>query len=599
MIFSRFPSWWPGAAPDDNTMPPDESGRIAPHRRWLRLAAATGGGIVFALALPPVNAGILVVAALTILTLAAGDRRAPEAALCGWCWGVGWALPAFWWLREIHPVIPFLMAPVLALWPAVWALFLPLVRREFLIPPAVRLKGEAAEQAWRVPDWRLLLAAAGMAGWWIVLEYSRSTMLPWNNLSTAVWRYERLLPLAAYAGQYGIGFLLALTGVALAFGIRFRNERGRIRAVPVLAAVALTWLLAELAVAGRAAANTAQPDRLVRIGVVQGDISQRRNADGSQAQEALDTYLALSAQLAALPEKPELILWPETAVPYPLKADHPVSAAYRRGIAGLLPPGAPYAMLIGTIDFAPQPGGASKYGVTNSALLLQPGPVEAGRFDKIHRVPFGEYIPFRRFLPEWLTRAIDMNRDLTPGGDYSPLPVVPGVRAGVAICFESVFPYIAREEARRGANLLIVLSNDAWYPTSAEPEQHLANAVLRSVETGLPAIRCGNNGGTLVIRPDGRIAAVLPTPGTERPEIRRGRATGILEVPVTAEPELTFYTRHGDWAVVLAGLGAAALFAAAAGNWLRRKRILAAMHAGDPSLSATNSRPGERSDDHA
>ena len=592
MIFSRFSPLRSGAAPDDGAMPPNEAGRIAPYRRWLRLAAAVGGGIIFSLALPPVNAGILVVAALAILTLTAWDRRAPEAALCGWCWGMGWALPSFWWLREIHPVVPFLIAPVLAVWPAVWTAVLPLIRREFLIPPAVRLKGEAAEQAWHVPDWKLLIAAAGLAGWWIVLEYSRSTMLPWNNLSTAMWRNGRMLPLAAYAGQYGIGFLLALTSVALAFSIRFRNERKRLRAVPILAAVALTWLLTELAAAGRNTALTQIPDRLVRIGVVQGDISQRRNADGTQAREALDTYLALSAQLAALPEKPELILWPETAVPYPLKADHPVSEAYRRGIAELLPPGAPYSMLIGTIDFAPQPGGASKYGVTNSALLLSPGPVEIGRFDKIHRVPFGEYIPFRRFLPEWLVRAIDMNRDLIPGADYSPLSVMPGVRAGVAICFESVFPYIAREEARRGANLLIVLSNDAWYPTSAEPEQHLANAVLRAVETGLPVIRCGNNGGTLVIRPDGRIDSVLPTPGTERPEIRRGRAAGILNVPVSTTPALTFYTRHGDWLVVLAGVGAAALFAAAAGNWLRRKRLLAEMQDG-------NQPPGERTEDHA
>ena len=100
--------------------------------------------------------------------------------------------------------------------------------------------------------------------------------------------------------------------------------------------------------------------------------------------------------------------------------------------------------------------------------------------------------------------------------------------------------------------MLVVLSNDAWYPRSSEPEQHLANALLRAIETGLPMLRCGNNGGSGVVTPEGRLINFLDVPEAPgRIEIKRGRAVGIVQVPYQKSPELTFYVKHGEWFILL------------------------------------------------
>ena len=121
------------------------------------------------------------------------------------------------------------------------------------------------------------------------------------------------------------------------------------------------------------------------------------------------------------------------------------------------------------------------------------------------------------------------------------------VRPGVVICYEGVFGYVTRQTVRHGANVLMALSNDAWYPKSSEPEQHLANATLRAVECGVPMVRVGNNSGSGIVMPDGRFAQALEVPGPEsRPELRRGRGIRMLRVPVAEFPPPTVYLHIGD-----------------------------------------------------
>ncbi len=559
--------------PKTEENPKDESVRLGFRPVLRRSAWVILGGLMYAAALPPWNISVLGVFALVPPILVAAGRRPGAAAFYSFIWALAWALPSYWFLREISPAVPFLLAPVLALWPMVWGASASCLIRLLMVPAEARANGAnaVAEAEKTVPAWKIFAVAAALAAWWIVLEFSRSTMFPWNNLSTTMWQNGRFLFLASYAGQYAIGFFLAFFSAALALGIRYRRADGRIRALPALVILFAFWGL------GMAASWQRNRDLAGRevielpVAAVQGDISQRRNADESEAAEALDIYLELTRKTEFSP-RPALIVWPETAVPYAFKGGHPVSEKYRRGVRELLAE-RNIPMLIGSIDFRLLPkGAASNYGITNSALLLAPGPVETGRYDKTHRVPYGEYIPFRSFLPGFFIRAIDMNRDLFPGSDYAPLNVAPGVRAGISICFESVFAYIAREEARRGANMLLVISNDAWYPTSSEPEQHLANALLRSVETGLPSLRCGNNGGTLVVSPLGKIASVLETPGGGLKHLRRGRAAGVLTVEVPKAPAMTFYTRHGEWLIVLLSIIVFAAFALALSSWAAEKK---------------------------
>ena len=149
-----------------------------------------------------------------------------------------------------------------------------------------------------------------------------------------------------------------------------------------------------------------------------------------------------------------------------------------------------------------------------------------------------------------------MGRDLVPGKRLTyiselTLPTGEGrrcsVRPGVVICYEGVFGYVTRNMVQNGANVLVALSNDAWYPKSSEPEQHLANATLRAVECGVPMVRVGNNSGPGIVMPDGSFAQALEVDGPEsRMEIRRGRGYRLLRVPVTGSPTQTAYLKIGE-----------------------------------------------------
>jgi apolipoprotein N-acyltransferase len=207
-------------------------------------------------------------------------------------------------------------------------------------------------------------------------------------------------------------------------------------------------------------------------------------------------------------------------------------------------------MLIGAIDLAPVFPGDPKPYPTNSALFFDEHGTLRHKYSKIHRVPFGEYIPFRKYIPKLITEKIDMGRDIVSGADHSPVKLAPGVNAGVAICYEGVFGYITRESALRGANILVVLSNDAWYPASSEPEQHLANAVLRCVETGLPMVRCGNNGGSGVVTNKGIFTRYIGS-AAPRPELLREKASGVVTVTVERFPAVTFAVKFENWLIYL------------------------------------------------
>ena len=278
------------------------------------------------------------------------------------------------------------------------------------------------------------------------------------------------------------------------------------------------------------------------------------------------------------------MIWPESAVPVPFRAAHPISAKFRRTVQSL---GLSYRvpMLVGAIDFRdPLPRDGSTPQVTNSALHFDRSGRLIHKYDKIHRVPFGEYIPFRELLPGFIIDRIDMNRDLAPGTNFNPVPLRENVRAGVAICYEGIFSYLTRAFALRGANVLVVLSNDAWYPTSSEPEQHLANAVTRAVETGLTMVRCGNNGGSLVVLPTGEITQVLEVPGAEkRLELRRGRGILPVRIHVPEQPEKTVFVRFGEWFVLLLGIGCAAWMLFAVEQFVRRKRHLRSLTVNQPT----------------
>ena len=282
-----------------------------------------------------------------------------------------------------------------------------------------------------------------------------------------------------------------------------------------------------------------------KVAALQGNLTQRRVPKKGQTREAIDIYLKLSKEAIKL--HPDLIIWPESAVPIPYNMNRwyfPDAFYYQNELDKLVKQ-SKIPFLIGALmldDFK----SAEDYTMANSVLLIDDNGKIADRYDKIHIVPFGEFVPGRKFLPEFIVKLIDMGRDLKRGTDYTPIMVAEGVFAGINICFEDVFAEIAVKEAQLGANLLITVTNDAWYPNSSEPTQHLANSIFRSVETRLPMVRCGNNSSTVLVDKTGQIVDAVYKEGDKLNLTKRGQEVKLFDVPVDPAPRLTFYTRYGD-----------------------------------------------------
>ena len=574
---------------DKASRPGNEAFKVSFLRRCLTALGMVAAGMAAAMVFHPLDWGWLAwIMLLPLFWVAWSCPRRQPAWRMGLCWGWGFTFCSFFWLREIEWFIPPMLALVIGLFPACWAAAVPWLRWGLLYSAETRLKGyDALRSAPRRPaDWlRELLLLSALAGWWCVLEWIRSwigTGFPWNYLAATQWRNVVVLQICEYTGLYGVSFLVV--AVNLALGLTVINavtgiRRGRmIRPLALIAVLALTalTLCAGFWLGRRAAVQFDRSPKInFRVAVLQGDISQRRHASDAEAKEALEKYLALSRQALAL--KPDLIVWPETAVPYPYRASDPFCYWYRFSVTEMIRQ-SQVPFLIGSIDFEEAKAGSSEPpGVLNSALFIDRTRNIVGKFDKVHIVPFGEFVPFRRHLPKWVVDMIDMGRDLSRGKHFNPIEVYPGAYAGIGICFEDVFPYVSRAEALAGANLLLVITNDAWYPTSAEPEQHLVGSIFRTVETRLPMVRCGNNSASCLIRPDGVVVnSIFRERDADGNPVcdwsRRGSGVGLFPVSLIKQPPLTFYTRFGDLFILFCGMifGAAMLTAL----WQWRQRCL-------------------------
>jgi apolipoprotein N-acyltransferase len=548
--------------------------------RWrllLEWGLAVASGLLLSAAFPPVEQGILAWVALVPLLCLPPPPTPARRLLAGYVFGLAHFLPSLWWLNTIGFAAGILLALPCALFPMAWYLF---------VCGWGRYARDAAARPYRVL-WDLpealqcglvLLLAAG----WVALEWVRGwlfTGFSWNQLGVSQWQQLNLLNLTTVTGVYGVSFLVVAVNVALAASWG-RTGRAWLRA----GRRGISWplgvvvlLFVPVMLFGLTQPRLGAPAERLRVLAVQGCLPQCRVWTEAQLTEALAVYTALSRTAVQAGLKPDLIVWPETAIPAPLRYDE----AYRAAMDELLP-AIRTPMLIGTIDLRLPPGlapgqaGDDDILTFNSAFLIDAEGRVAEFYDKIHRVPFGEFTPLGRYLP-WLVQWIGMGRDLTPGREFTVFNLPKGVRAGVMICYEDAFPYLARAFVLRGAELLVTLTNDAWYAESAGARQHLLHAVLRAAETRRPLLRAGNNSDTCLILPDGRISGLLLDPLTGNRFIRGSQ---VYDVPVWRDLPLTWYTRHGDVFAQLAALATVLGVAWLAGDtWRRRRRLHAAVTA--------------------
>ena len=473
------------------------------------LTAACSGGLL-ALAFPRPDLALLAWIALVPLLLVMARRPFRSGFVAG---TVFFAAILYWvnivmtTFGHLHPVLSVLAWLLLSAYLALYF-------------------GVATWAACRLRELRGYPLPLTLPVLWVALEFLREFLLtgfPWASLGYSQHASLKLLQSADLLGVYGLSYLLVLVNAVVAEWLLTRKLPRRQQPVAAMALAAAllgmtwgygSWRLGE--------DLDSRPERL-KMTVVQGNIPQDVKWLPEFQQETVRIYRDLTLAEARL-HKPGLLVWPEAATPFYYQDANPLSAAVAD-----VPRQAGAALLFGSPAYRQEPGGL-RY--LNSAFLLDREGREKGRSDKIHLVPFGEYVPLKRFLP-FIEKLVVGIGDFSPG-TINPLPLN-GHRLGVLVCYEAIFPELAREWVRQGSDLLVNITNDAWFGNSSAPWQHLAMVRFRAVENRVWIARAANTGISAFIAPSGRILAAT---GLFVP------ATATVEVGLGARPGL--YARSGD-----------------------------------------------------
>lgn len=334
---------------------------------------------------------------------------------------------------------------------------------------------------------------------WVGLDWVRSWFIsgfPWMDFGYGLWSVPEALQTADLFGHHFLTFMVVLLNLVL-YILVCRRFSG----IQKISSAALVLVLLGCGLLYSKKRWTEMLDlvddaAVAEVGIVQGNIEQGKKWSPEERVKTVDSYIRLSEGL--LEQKiPDLIVWPETALPFYPRGNeliNPVKAFVSRSGTSLLT-GAPWYEII---DWDKR-----QFEYFNGAFMLTQTGEPGGRYFKSHLVPYGEYVPLKKYMP-FLAPLVEAAGDFTPGVVGSPLETG-RIKAGVLICYESIFADIGRHWVENGANVLVNLTNDAWYGKSSAPYQSWAMTVLRSVETRRSLVRSANTGISGVIDPLGRI----------------------------------------------------------------------------------------------
>jgi apolipoprotein N-acyltransferase len=406
---------------------------------------------------------------------------------------------------------------------------------------------------------RPVVALLAIPATWVALEYVRSFLFsgfPWELLGYSQFTRLPLIQISDIFGVYGVSAVVMLANAAvllLVLNLSGKTWRAaavsrRLALVGVLCAggiLALTWIYGVRRIAAVDELVSHSPRK--RIAVVQGNIKQSEKWDPAYQSATIAVYNRLS--LAAKAQQPDLVVWPESAAPFYFMFEAVPTAEVIKGIKEV---GATF--LIGSPAFERSAGEVVYY---NSAFLIGPRGEVLSRYDKAHLVPYGEYTPFKDWLP-FLGKMVEHVGDFRPGPKGRTI-LWDGFRLGVQICYEIIFPDLSRAQVKNGASLLINITNDAWYGRTSAPYQHFSMTIFRAVENRRALARAANTGISGFVDPVGRVLA--STPIFQEAELTH--ALPLLN-------EMSVYTRFGD--VFAQACLAALLLAGGATAWRSRKR---------------------------
>jgi apolipoprotein N-acyltransferase len=383
------------------------------------------------------------------------------------------------------------------------------------------------------------LAAIFPVTWLLIEELRASGELgfPWFQPGYALHAFVPLIQMASLGSVSLVTAWVLLVNVLLWRALEPLGTAQVGRASPsprVLAVAALALALLLPALWGRRVLATepaAGPPR-PRIALVQGNVAGEIKWAGHHQREILDTFLALSAQAMSGPDPPRLLIWPETATGSYLRRQVDQAIEVARFASEHRVP-----VFSGYPDYQVDSAGVVRY--VNGAGMFYPDGAQSQVYAKRHLVPFGERMPFQWLIPQ-LGHLELGQAEWTPGLRAVLFPG-PGGYFSCLVCFEAIFPDLARADVRGGARWLVNITNDEWFGNSVAIDQHAGMAVFRAVENHVPLARCANTGLTMMVDAFGRVTRRLPV-----------LAAGTLVAPLPAAGPATPYTRVGDWPGMLA-----------------------------------------------
>jgi len=501
-----------------SSRPPGEED-VAPlsGTKWRTPAAALLSGVLYSLAFPPFEWVVLLpLALIPWLVLLATEEKRSRAVFSGVLFGLAYWCSSIPWIYHVVTryggqaslmgiVCVVILAGILAEWPAAvaWA--------TVSCAPA--------------GSWKRI---AFFSLFWAASEHLRSLVyggFPWNLTAHALYRHPIWLQSASLWGVYGVGALVV--GVTSLISVSVLTRRPG-----PAASAALLVLLAGVA-GGASLARPAAPGTTLSVALLQPNISQEaRLASGGDAVN----YLAVKgAAQSAARRGPGLLVIPESSFPTYWQR----SETMRRDLIGIASESGGLVLFNDVED-----QGDGRY--FNVARLVGPRGLVGNPYRKVHLVPFGEYVPLPKIF--FFVRQVSTEIGAFSAADR-PVPLVAGALSiGVGICYEILYPSLAREQVAEDANLLATISNDSWYGRAGAQPQHFAGAVLRAVENRRYLVRAAITGISGIVDEKGRIRQELP----------ENRA-GILTGTVTLRREKTAWTRWGFWLPRLADIAALAV----------------------------------------
>jgi apolipoprotein N-acyltransferase len=489
-------------------------------RRTLLLCVISG--LLLALSFPPYHLGFLAFFCLVPFLFALTKRQTEPSFGLGLVMGLALYGSTFFWIAWV--TLPGALGAI-----GLLTVFLGLFTLIFHF--VLRRLGALA--IWAFPFF------------WTAMEYLRSLGqlgFPWTSICYSQTEYLPLIQFASLTGPYGVSFWLASIN-SLVFWSLSRWRRGKYLLLLLVPLLVIPYVYGQ----GIIPKSPASAD--FRVALIQPNMGPDIKWDSKYIEHNFEVLIDMTRQTQQ--EQPDMIIWPETATPCYLMKQRDYHQRVRDLVEEL---GVP--LLTGSPDYAYR--GDEEYEYFNSAFFLVPQDPQVQGYTKMQLVPFSEKIPYDEKIS--LLRRINFGEaDFTPGCDHTIFEH-PRARFAVLICFESIFPQLAREFHRRGADFLVVITNDGWFGKTPAPYQHAQISIFRAIETRTSIARCANTGVSMIIDPFGRIIHRTPIFVKER-----------VVANLSLQRQDTFYARHGDWlsraCTVVAGL-----FLILAPLWRRRER---------------------------